>query len=259
MLGRMVDALKELANVAQAHFEARNVGEGLRGVAQFGFEARHVGDGLRGVATASFEARHVVAEPQAIVGVARSVVGQVVVKGDVTVTPPANLLTAAVLEVYGKTEEGELVRAVELPLLEIVRLISRDWGSVFNIPPRKWEEIVAATYEQSGFFDRVTLTPRSGDHGRDLIATKDGFGSVRFIESIKRYSPGREVTADEVRALMGATLGDPQATKGIISTTWQFAPRVLDDPNISRHHPIRIELVNGDAMVERMKLYTGKR
>jgi len=56
---------------------------------------------------------------------------------------------------------------------------------------------------QSGF-DEVTLTPRSGDYGRDVIAIKKGIGTIRVIDQVKAYKPGHLVGANDVRALLGA-------------------------------------------------------
>jgi restriction system protein len=179
--------------------------------------------------------------------------------GDEVFVPPDNfpvLVSQAVIIPYEKTFEGELIRAVTLPLLDIIQKIMEDPSRMYQIDPRKLEEIIAATYEQSGLFDEVTLTPRSGDRGKDLIVVKRGFGSVRFVESVKRYRPGHVVTAEEVDALIGVMNKQPQTSKGIISTTWEFAPKIMDDPDIARLVPTRLELVNGKALVERFKEYT---
>jgi restriction system protein len=58
------------------------------------------------------------------------------------------------------------------------------------------KEIIAGAYHRSGF-DEVILTPRSGDHGRDVIAIKKGIGSIRVIDQVKAYKPGHLVTAVE--------------------------------------------------------------
>jgi len=63
------------------------------------------------------------------------------------------------------------------------------------------EELIADAYKQRGF-DQVTLTPRSGDGGVDVIAEKSGWGSVRFIDQVKAYKPGHLFEADEVSALV---------------------------------------------------------
>jgi restriction system protein len=90
-----------------------------------------------------------------------------------------------------------------------------------------------------------------------VIAYKGGCGALRFIESVKRYKPGNEVPADDARALLGVLLSDQQATKGIVSTTWEFAPRIGEDPFIKPHIPYRLELVNGKALIERFKEWAG--
>lgn len=167
----------------------------------------------------------------------------------------ASLLQQAVLSPYRDTDEGQLIRAVTVPLRAIIRMIEADPTKMFGIDPRKWEEIIAAAYEASGEFDEVTLTPRSGDLGRDVIAVKRGFGSVRLIESVKRYKPGHVVTAEQVQALLGVVLSDPQASKGIVSTTWEFAPMIRENPYITNHVPHRLELLNGSELLKRFGEY----
>ena len=135
---------------------------------------------------------------------------------------------------------------------EIIRQIQLDPKAVYQIDPRRWEEIIAGSYERSGLFDEVTLTPRSGDFGRDVIAVKRGYWSVRIIESVKLYAPDHPVRADDVRALSGVLHGDPRATKGIISTTSTFAPKIAEDPFIAPLVPYRLELVNGEQLKERL-------
>ena len=87
-----------------------------------------------------------------------------------------------------------------------------------------------------------------------MIAVKKGFGSIRFVESVKRYKPGNEVTADDVRAL-GFLLNDPRNSKGIVSTTWKFAPKIEGDPLIKQFIPYRLELLDGEKSIDRLKLW----
>jgi restriction endonuclease Mrr len=97
-----------------------------------------------------------------------------------------------------------------------------------------------------------SLTPRSGDHGRDVIAIKKGLGSVRIIDQVKAFKPPNLVTADDVRALMGVLQGDG-ASKGFLTTTTDFAPRLRADPLIVPFMPARLELVNGTALLARLE------
>ena len=100
----------------------------------------------------------------------------------------ANLLLQTIIVPGSKTTEGRLIEAVAVPWFEIIEILSNDPNVAFQIPPDKWEEIVAGAYGKSGF-DEVTLTPRSGDYGRDVIAVKRGLGSVRVIDQVKAYKP----------------------------------------------------------------------
>jgi restriction system protein len=160
------------------------------------------------------------------------------------------LLMQAVVVPGEKTDEGKLITAVTVPWFEIIAVLRNNPESAFQIPPDKWEEIVAGAYKQSGF-DEVVLTPRSGDRGRDVIAIKKGLGSVRIIDQVKAYKPGHLVTANDVRALMGVLQGDG-ASKGFLTTTSDFAPMIRSDPLITPFMPSRLELVDGKLLMARL-------
>jgi len=124
--------------------------------------------------------------------------------------------------------------------------VLRDPTVAFQIPPHKWEEMIAAAYKKAGF-DEVTLTPRSGDRGRDVIAIKRTHGIVRVIDQVKAYAPGHLVPANDVRALIGVLQTDC-AAKGFLTTTSDFAPRIRTDPTITPFIPSRLELINGTGL-----------
>jgi len=126
--------------------------------------------------------------------------------------------------------------------------VSRTPEAIYEIDWRKWEEIIAAAYKQQGF--EVTLTPRSNDKGRDIIATRSGLGSVRFFDQVKAYRPGHVVTAEEVRAMVGVLTLEPNVSKGLVTTTSTFAPGILQDPEIARLIPYRLELKAKDALLD---------
>jgi restriction system protein len=169
-----------------------------------------------------------------------------------SVTPPIPLLLQTVIVPGRKTTEGQLIEAVAIPWFKIIRLLKNDPSLAYKIPPWKWEEIIAGAYKKAGF-DKVILTRRSGDYGRDVIAMKKGLGSVRVIDQVKAYKPGHLVTAKDVRALMGVLQGD-SASKGFLTTTSDFAPRLRDDPLIIPFIPSRLELINGRMLRERLRI-----
>lgn len=160
-----------------------------------------------------------------------------------------DITVQAILTFGEKTSEGRLVEGVRIAWDEIIRLISRDPEEIYKIDPRKFEELIAGAYEREGIYDEVILTPPSGDKGRDVIATKHGVGSIRIFDQVKRYKISRPVTAEEVRALVGVITMASNVSKGVITTTSTFAPTLLDDEDIRRLVPHRLELKPRDVLL----------
>jgi restriction system protein len=52
---------------------------------------------------------------------------------------------------------------------------------------------------------------------------------------------------DDIRALLGVLSSERDASKGIITTTSDFPPLVMEDPSIAPFIPTRLELMNGEA------------
>jgi restriction system protein len=154
-----------------------------------------------------------------------------------------------------RVEEGRLIEAVTVPWFEIIKQLEKDPGLVYEMSARLWEEIVAGAYKKAGF-DEVILTPHSGDRGRDVIAVKKGLGSIRVIDQVKAYKPGHLVTANDVRALFGVLQGDG-ASKGFVTTTSDFAPRIKEDPLLMPFMPSRLELINGAMLLKRLRELAG--
>jgi restriction system protein len=146
-----------------------------------------------------------------------------------------------------RVPHGALIKSVSLIWASVVDELSIDWNKAYEIPSHVWEEIIAGAFHRDGF-DKVTLTPRSGDHGRDVIAVKSGVGCIKIIGSVKAYKPGHLVKHDDVRALLGVLSGEQDASKGIITTTSGFAPRITSDPFIKPFLPTRLELLDGEAL-----------
>lgn len=168
------------------------------------------------------------------------------------------LSVSAVVIPHEKSPEGVLISSVSYVWSEIVDAVSADWSLVSEFSPEAWEEIVAGAYKKAGY-DEVTLTPRSRDHGRDVIAVKRGIGSVRILGSVKAYKPGHRVGYDHVRAAIGVLFTDPKASKAIITTTSDFPPRIADDPQIASLLPTRLELMNGDILRKWLMDLRGKK
>jgi restriction system protein len=115
---------------------------------------------------------------------------------------PDVLLQAAVVVLGEREAEGQVIAGLAVPWFEIIAQLEHDPEFLFKIPWRKLEEIIAGAYVRAGWPD-VVLTPRSGDRGRDVIATRPGICSIRIVDQVKAYKPGLLVKADEVRSLLG--------------------------------------------------------
>jgi restriction system protein len=159
----------------------------------------------------------------------------------------ATLSVSSVIIPEKASAEGVLIKSTSVVWDEIVRALGDDWSIAFGLPPEKWEEIVAGAFKRAQY-DEVTLTPLSGDHGRDVIAVKHGVGCVKIIGSVKRYAAGNLVPYDDIRALLGVMSGERNVSKGIITTTSDFPPKVAEDPFIGPFLPTRLELMNGETL-----------
>jgi restriction system protein len=141
-----------------------------------------------------------------------------------------------------RVAEGILLRSTSFVWQEIAERLGADWTVAYQLSSENWEEIVAGAFKKAGY--SVVLTPRSGDHGRDVIATRAGVGCVKIIGSVKAYRPGNLVSYDHVRALVGVMTGERDVSKGIIATTSDFPPNIDQDPFIAPFMPTRLELMN---------------
>ncbi len=170
---------------------------------------------------------------------------------------PVILVQAVIVVPGGTVNEGTTIKAVAPAWFEILRQLDRDRNFLYNFSKyaREFEELLAGAYKKDGWPD-VVLTPRSNDAGRDIIASKPGFASVRFVDQVKAYAPDHRVTADDVRAMLGVLTLDENVSKGIVSTTSEFAPGIERDERIKRFMPYRIELRDGTHIREWLsKLY----
>jgi restriction system protein len=198
------------------------------------------------------QAQHVARQvvQQAVSDTLRVAVHDTITTGDDSAVDYGELLLQAQIVIFGdKTNEGHLIQAVAIPWIEIIREWEREPDFIFRLSSRQLEELVAGAYEQAGCRE-VILTPQSADKGRDVIvtATYPGIGTVRFVDQVKRYARHHKVNADEVRALLGVLYRDREISKGIVTTTSEFAPEIYKE--LADYIPTRLELKNGAQLKE---------
>ncbi|MGB6104064.1 MAG: restriction endonuclease [Pusillimonas sp.] len=91
---------------------------------------------------------------------------------------------------------------------------------MYELSPRRFEEFVAEVLDRLGY--SVTLTPASGDGGKDIYAArKDHLGSFLYVVECKKYAPDNPVGVGLIRQLNGVVQAE-QATAGILATTSFF-------------------------------------
>ena len=94
------------------------------------------------------------------------------------------------------------------------------------------------------------MTPSSGDKGRDIIATKPGYFSIRILDQVKAYSSGNPVRHIDVRAMLGVLSSDQNVSKGLITTTSTFEPGILAADEFKKFIPHRLDLKDGKQLLE---------
>jgi restriction system protein len=104
---------------------------------------------------------------------------------------------------------------------EMLAHFARCPQEMYQMPPRKFEELVAAIFKNQGF--DVQLTPETRDGGFDIIAINrlDITENLPYLIECKRFSPQRKVGVGIVRQLLGVVV-DQRASVGILATTSFF-------------------------------------
>jgi restriction system protein len=172
-------------------------------------------------------------------------------------TPPSALTRLPALSISSliiperNVPEGVLIRSVSALWYELVQRLCSDWSVAYQLTPRQFEELIAGVLrnDKEVKFDDVILTPGSGDYGRDVIAIKNGRHALKLIASVKRDTPPNLVEYDEILSLIGVlNSGELNASKGLITTTSDFPPRVKEHPSIKPLLPTRLQLMNGEEL-----------
>ncbi len=94
----------------------------------------------------------------------------------------------------------------------------------------------------------MELTPQRGERGREVIITIAKIRSARFLDQSRALSPGRLVTHDEERAMLGVLQLNPNAAKAIVTTTSDFAFGIRGSGDFDSGMPYGLELRNGKEL-----------
>lgn len=113
---------------------------------------------------------------------------------------------------------------------QIKTYLKKNPEKMYDLSPRKFEELVADILKDMGF--DVELTKATRDGGRDIIAhiTNSVCSYLTHIEC-KKYAPENKVGVSIIREVMGVHQ-IRNATKSIIVTTGFFSKDAIKDGSI---------------------------
>ncbi len=157
----------------------------------------------------------------------------------------------SIIRLEEKVDEGNRIKFIRPIYKALVNKIIKNPNFIDEINPHTWEEIIAATYDKEGF-DEVIVTPKSGDYGIDVIARKKGFGTIKFIDQVKKYNIKHKVNAEEVRALLFLLHADEEASNVVLTTTSDFAPRLNEDKYIKKYIDNGLTLINRENLINKI-------
>ena len=131
-----------------------------------------------------------------------------------------------------------------------IQVLSSNPTLLHQLPPRKFEELIAELLSDQGL--EVTLTPPTKDGGFDILAyDKSVLGKHLFLVECKRYAPNRPVGVEFVRALFGV-VEKKKATGGMIVTSSRFTADAIQESNDLRY---RMSLRDYNAIREWLKRF----
>lgn len=117
------------------------------------------------------------------------------------------------------------------------------------VEPAAFETLVLRLLAAMGYggLGQHLQTGRSGDGGIDGIITEDKLGLDRIYLQAKRYGAGNAVTAEQIRAFLGALMG--KGDRGVFLTTSTFTSGARAAVT---GVPARVVLIDGEELVELM-------
>lgn len=163
-----------------------------------------------------------------------------------------DVLHAYLLAHFQFLPDGKIDGMLDAMALIRAKFIETPQSSLLlSLGPFQFEHLICALYKKMGY--NATLTPRTYDKGRDVIAVKTRAGErERLLIQCKRTE--RNVGVKEVRALLGV-VSNEKANKGVLVSTSEFTPEAkkLENENM------RLELIDSKDLQLLLNEYFGSR
>lgn len=116
---------------------------------------------------------------------------------------------------------------------EIKKFFKKYPEKLYEINPRKFEELIASILQDLGF--TIELTKATRDGGRDIIANirNEVTNFLAYVEC-KRYSPGNKIDVGIIRKVQGVHY-TRKPNKSIIVTTSFFTKDAIQESRLSEN------------------------
>jgi len=153
--------------------------------------------------------------------------------------------------------EQQIIATVQPQIIlaneRLMEHLKRQPETMFDLPPRKFEELVADLLVDLGY--DVELTPATRDGGKDILAYMETpHGRLLCLVEAKRYRADRKVGVELVRGLYG-TLADVDASSAMLVTTSSFSPDALA---FQKRHQYKLALRDYGNVVQWIEAYKKK-
>jgi len=133
---------------------------------------------------------------------------------------------------------------------ELKRYLGNHPEKLYNLSPRKFEELIASILEDLGF--EVELTQATRDGGSDIIAyIRNAVCEYLTLVECKKYAPGNKVGVGIIREVTGVH-HIKKATKSIIVTTSFFSPDAIKEAATFEH---QLELKDYESVKTWLRKY----
>ena len=153
--------------------------------------------------------------------------------------------------------QDQLVQLVRPQVLDaadlLVERLQKRPDDLYIIPPRQFEELIAAVLREMGWDAELTKPTRDG--GRDVLAyMQTGLGRILCLVEAKRYRKDRPVGVEIVRSLFG-TFCDSGANSALLVTTSTFTEGAHA---FQRRHQYQLGLRDYAHVLEWINAYRGR-
>jgi len=135
--------------------------------------------------------------------------------------------------IVGTTSDSQIASVSHHAWSELIGRLSANPRLLHELPPRKFEELVAELLNRDGL--EVHLTPATRDGGRDVLAFhKTPVGKLLYLVECKRHGPNNPVGIAIVQRLYGVVTQE-RATAGLVVTTSRFTKEALTFADTVKH------------------------